>query len=858
MGNGRKRLLAALVALAVSGGCSATGSEDERSGRNTGNLGDADCEVIPPFTPNFEPELAWEWTGSALAPEFKQVIMTPIVVEVNGDGIPDIVFSTFAGNELNDGVLRAISGDDGHDLWAVTNPSHSVKAGASIAAGDIDGDGLVEICGIPFNGRGIICYENDGTFKFRSAEDAYDYNEWGGPSLADLDGDGTVEILDGNRVYSNTGALKWVGSDGMGGAQYTGPVSFGADIDQDGTQELVNGRSIYKADGTLLCANTDIPHGTAAVGNFDGDTQGEIVVAGNGKVSLLDDNCALKWTATIPGGCADGCGGAPILADVDSDGLPEVAVSGDRAFSVFDTNGTLKWTSTIQDWSSGKASAAVFDFEDDGQVELVFADEVSLRIYNGATGQVRFETRHSSATTHENPVIADVDGDFAADLVVATNNTAYPPYNGIRVYHDRLEGWARTRRIWNQSAYSITNVNNDGSIPAHPVSHWLRPKLNSFHGNAANYLGEGDNPYAAVDLIAANVTASCGDGEFSGVLQLSAQVTNQGGVGVAAGVKVSFYRGNPASGGTLLGTATLAEAIPANGSVLASLTLGTVPAGSAEVFVVVDDNGSGTGRETECREDNNTASATVDLTCSPANVPPVALCQNVTVNADAQCQASASVDNGSHDPDQQPGPFSVSQSPNGPFGLGSHNVTLTANDGADSAQCVGTVTVVDTTKPAVSCPPARVINTCAAAGSPVHYETPSSDNCGEAPVSCSHPSGSTFPPGTTAVSCSATDGSGNASTCGFDVTVVGDTTPPTITCPVSLDARIRLGEIGLVLDFTASATDDCGTPQMRCIPPPGSLFLLGLTPVACTATDAAGNSASCHFGIRVSVDLSLP
>ena len=70
-------------------------------------------------------------------------------------------------------------------------------------------------------------------------------------------------------MYSNTGALKWVGSDGMGGAQYTGPVSFAADIDGDGSQELVNGRSVYRADGSLKCANTNIPSGLAAVGNFD-------------------------------------------------------------------------------------------------------------------------------------------------------------------------------------------------------------------------------------------------------------------------------------------------------------------------------------------------------------------------------------------------------------------------------------------------------------------------------------------------------------------------------------------------------------------------------------------------------------
>jgi hypothetical protein len=347
------RGIAALVALgAVGSGCSRTSSEDGATARGTGNLSDV-CEVVPPFTPNFQPELQWAWTGSNILPEFNQVMMTPAVADVNQDGIPDIIFSSFKaipgdGFTWREGVLRAISGNDGHDLWAVTDPAYRIKAAASITVGDIDHDGKVEICGIPQDGRGIICYENDGAFKFRTPPEAFDYNEWGGPSLADLDGDGTVEILNGNRVYSNTGVLKWVGSDGMGGAQYTGPVSFGADVDGDGKQEVVNGRSVYRFDGSLKCTAAGIEPGLSAVGNFDGDTKGEIVVAGHGKVSLLDDDCTVLWSVTIPGGCANGCGGAPTIADVDNDGQPEVAVAGDNSFSVFETNGQLKWTSTVQ------------------------------------------------------------------------------------------------------------------------------------------------------------------------------------------------------------------------------------------------------------------------------------------------------------------------------------------------------------------------------------------------------------------------------------------------------------------------------------------------------------------------------
>ena len=124
------------------------------------------------------------------------------------------------------------------------------------------------------------------------------------------------------------------------------------------------------------------------------------------------------------------------------------------------------------------------------------------------------------------------------------------------MYHDRLEGWARTRKIWNQHAYSITNVNNDGSIPAQPARHWLNPELNTFRSNVANYFGDGPSPYAAPDLAVSQVSAVC-DGSS---LNISASVLNQGAAPVAGGLKVAFYRGNPASGGTLLGVTTLPTA----------------------------------------------------------------------------------------------------------------------------------------------------------------------------------------------------------------------------------------------------------------------------------------------------------
>ncbi|HXF04958.1 MAG TPA: hypothetical protein VNM72_06035 [Blastocatellia bacterium] len=82
------------------------------------------------------------------------------------------------------------------------------------------------------------------------------------------------------------------------------------------------------------------------------------------------------------------------------------------------------------------------------------------------------------------------------------------------------------------------------------------------------------------------------------------------------------------------------------------------------------------------------------LASSPSNRSPIAQCRDVTVSAGAGCLASASIDNGSFDPDGDP--ITLQQSPPGPYPLGTTMVTLTVadNHGA-SDQCTGTVTVVN-------------------------------------------------------------------------------------------------------------------------------------------------------------------
>jgi hypothetical protein len=82
------------------------------------------------------------------------------------------------------------------------------------------------------------------------------------------------------------------------------------------------------------------------------------------------------------------------------------------------------------------------------------------------------------------------------------------------------------------------------------------------------------------------------------------------------------------------------------------------------------------------------------------NQPPVAQCSDTTVCAPAgQCEAEASIDAGSFDPDGDP--ISLAQSPASPYALGSTGVTLSVSDGLATSECSATVHVDDCEAPTV-------------------------------------------------------------------------------------------------------------------------------------------------------------
>jgi hypothetical protein len=190
----------------------------------------------------------------------------------------------------------------------------------------------------------------------------------------------------------------------------------------------------------------------------------------------------------------------------------------------------------------------------------------------------------------------------------------------------------------------------------------------------------------------------------------------------------------------------------------------------------------------------------------------------------------------------------------GVFPLGSTTVTFTAKDDSGN-QTTGTttITVIDTTKPVLSVPVDVTVEQESLAGTVVDLSPTATDIC-DAEVTITSDAPAIFPLGTTVVTFTATDDSGNSTEGRTAVTVV-DTTQPVLTVPA--DVTIEQETLaGTEVFLTASATDICDAEVTITHDAP-AIFPLGTTVVTFTATDDSGNTSVKTSTVTV-IDTTAP
>jgi gliding motility-associated-like protein len=148
------------------------------------------------------------------------------------------------------------------------------------------------------------------------------------------------------------------------------------------------------------------------------------------------------------------------------------------------------------------------------------------------------------------------------------------------------------------------------------------------------------------------------------------------------------------------------------------------------------------------------------------------------------------------------------------------------------------------------CPSTIFLSADASCQATATWEPPTaSDNCSVIFTSNKSP-GTVFPLGTTVVTYTATDAGGKVATCSFDV-IVKDNINPVITGCVSKIVANANASCQATVTWTPPTANDCSPVILSSTKNPGSVFSLGTTVVTYTATDAAGNVATCSIDVTV-------
>ena len=429
----------------------------------------------------FEAQVQCRWQPPSDAyPSSKNVEMPPLIGSFgNKKGLKTVVAVYSYGGSTH---LRIIDPNTCETLETITE-SISGRWQNYPSAADLDGDGLMEI----ITGTSTKTY----IFKWNEQEQkhkkvsSYDSNWRAMRVVADIDNDGNPDLVGvtGSVLRVNKSDLKMTELN-PGQSLFTEVnksdtyvTESGQDVavvflDNDNIAELITGKNLstwnvetkkwevlltfdwhnenvdawvrqftaYADFGTWNYDPSDANKGTFDFTVLDG--MPEIVISGKSKMSVYavrkgDGNIWEKKQIMSVDGFTRG--GPITIGDFNNDGLPEIGIASNAKFGVYDPKCTeyvegkcagknVLWERWSQDGSSGTTGSSLFDFDGDGQAEAVYADECFIRIYDGKNGRILFSSKRSSTTSIEAPVVADIDDDGSAEILMGSD-TNYSCYN---------------------------------------------------------------------------------------------------------------------------------------------------------------------------------------------------------------------------------------------------------------------------------------------------------------------------------------------------------------------------------------------------------------------------------------------
>ena len=354
-------------------------------------------------------------------PEGRNAPTTPVVADINGDKVLDLIVADARG------FLLALDGEQGKRIFEVDIADRLL---APPAAADLTGNGQADIV-VATHGGLVMAYDGKGQLLWRSGAELDLGPVVNRPALADVNGDGIPDVivptarkglvaLDGARGWK-----LWDTAEMTRGAVVSSPLAV--DLNADGIIDFV----AVTDSGQLFAVSSQgervwqlwqaqLPPVMYASPTYAVvDNRGLVITATDGGlVAVVADSGRMAWQKALAGRFF----ASPLVANFG--GSPHVvAASLDGKIHALDAaNGDESWS--IELGAGIKATPALFDFTNDRLPDLLVLDERgNLHIIDGGRGRAVLQSGLSGADEFvASPVLADLTGDGLLELAAASQN----------------------------------------------------------------------------------------------------------------------------------------------------------------------------------------------------------------------------------------------------------------------------------------------------------------------------------------------------------------------------------------------------------------------------------------------------